>query len=63
MFSLSDNRNKTSISSRYRLKRTIMFLELLPEKNGVYNILDVGGSSDFWKDIITEKTPNNNFKY
>lgn len=55
MLSLSDNRNKKSISSSYRLKRTIMFLELLPEKNGVYNILDVGGSSDFWKDIITEK--------
>ena len=40
------------------MKRTIMFLELLPEKNGVYNILDVGGSSDFWKDINTEKKLN-----
>ena len=55
MLSFSDNSNKKSISSKYRLKRTLLFLDLLSEKKDTYNILDVGGSSAFWKNVKTEK--------
>ncbi len=45
---LADNRNARSVASQMRMRRFELFIEIVKALPGTINVLDVGGTEEYW---------------
>jgi len=50
----ADNTNKKSVSSRLRQKRFQLFMDLLNQMPPIINVLDVGGTQEYWEKMAID---------
>jgi len=51
---LADNRNPKSLATQFRKDRFTFFLSLISRLNQPITILDVGGTEEYWKPLMSE---------
>jgi hypothetical protein len=54
---LADNTSPDSLATRMRRKRFALFLSLLQSVDGPVEILDIGGTQQFWNIMLGEELP------